>query len=151
PRDLTGPFYVFAVTDPFRGNSRGAVFEDAKEQNNATPSLQPMLIELPPPSDLRVDSIAFEPSALQSGDAIHIQWTVSNHSNVPAEGTWTDAVYLSDDNVWDIHDRLLGRAVFTGTLMTDQAYTATLDAFVPPTRVGQYRIIVRPDIFNEVY
>ena len=151
PKDLSGPFYVFVVTDPFRGNSRGKVFEDAKEQNNATVSAQPLLIELPPPSDLRVDSLAFDPSALKSGDALQIQWTVSNHSSVPSEGAWTDALYLSDDNVWDLNDRLMGKASFTGTLTTGQSYTSSLNVTVPPTKVGQYRLIVRPDIFNEVY
>ena len=38
PRDLSGPFYVFVVTDPIRSTSepRGKVFELDKETNNAT-------------------------------------------------------------------------------------------------------------------
>ena len=39
----------------------------------------------------------------------------------------------------------------TGALAKAQTYTSTLSALVPPTKEGQYRVIVRPDIFNEVF
>src|SRR5205823_2686194 len=103
PRDISGAFYVFAVTDPARGAGQGSVFEADKEGNNAGHSVQPLLIELPPPSDLRVDSIS-PPAAAQSGDTITINWTASNHGQNSADVSWTDAAYLSSDNVWDLGD-----------------------------------------------
>lgn len=69
----------------------------------------------------------------------------------PHFGGWTDAVYLSDDNLWDIGDRLLGKLAHSGVLAENDSYTATLEALVPPIKIGQYRVIVRPDIYNEVF
>jgi hypothetical protein len=150
PGDLVGAYYVFVATDPARGSTRGSVFELAHETDNATAGAQPLLIELQPPSDLQVDSIVTGGSVI-SGDPLHVSWTVSNHGAEPAAGSWTDAVYLSTDAVWDIGDRLLGRVDHNGTLTPTQAYTSSLEARVPPLAEGQYRVIVRTDIYNQVF
>jgi hypothetical protein len=150
PGDLIGPYYVFVATDPTRGSQRGSVFELDNENDNATASAQPLLIELLPPSDLQVDSIVTGGS-VKAGDPLHVSWTVSNHGVEAAAGSWSDAVYLSTDSVWDIGDRLLGRADHSGTLSAAQAYSGSLEARVPPLAEGQYRIIVRTDIYNQVF
>jgi hypothetical protein len=65
PRDLTGPFYAFVVTDPVRYANMpdGNVFEGDRERNNDASGVQQMIIELPPPSDLQVDTIVASSSA----------------------------------------------------------------------------------------
>ncbi|WP_013334633.1 CARDB domain-containing protein [Gloeothece verrucosa] len=145
PNDLSGPFYVFVLAD-----SQYRVFEGTNDGNNATPSTQPLIIELPPPADLQVSTITLPPNA-KSGDSVRFSWTVSNLGDNPAQGTWTDAAYLSTDAIWDINDRPVGRVTHSGTLGTGESYTSTLDATLPPATPGQYRLIVRPDIFNQVY
>ena len=165
PYGAVGPFYVIVITDPVRSASTapwGNVFELDAERNNDTPSPQPMIIELPPPADLQVASIAV-PSQGQIGHATEISWTVTNFDHSIESGTWTDAVYLSEDAVWDIDDPLIGRAGYTTrrvdddgvpydeVLKLDDSYTLTVNALLPPAKPGQYRIIVRPDIFNQVY
>ena len=50
-----------------------------------------------------------------------------------------------------MNDRLLGRVPFSGTLAPGDSYTQSLQAAIPPVGPGQYRVIVRPDIFDEVY
>ena len=59
PRELTGSFYVFVQTDPVsRRRSRAAgCSRPGSRTTTASPSPLPVLIELPPPSDLVVDSI----------------------------------------------------------------------------------------------
>ncbi|HEY7599778.1 MAG TPA: PPC domain-containing protein, partial [Candidatus Limnocylindrales bacterium] len=47
--------------------------------------------------------------------------------------------------------RLLGRSAFSGSLEVGASYTGQVDAVLPPAKAGQYRLIVRPDIFNQVY
>src|SRR5262249_40631052 len=79
------------------------------------------------------------------------QWTGRNQADNPATGTWTDSVYLSSTPVWSIDAELLGRVSFSGTLAKDQAYTSSLTASIPPTKLGQYYVIVRSDIYNQVY
>jgi len=49
-----------------------------------------------------------------------------------------------------LSDRLLGRVVHNGGLSVAATYSASLDAQIPPAKAGQYRIIVRADIFNEI-
>jgi len=66
-----------------------------------------MLIELPPPADLQVDSITV-PAEAYSGDPVTISWTVFNRSTENITGLWADAVYLSADATWDLGDKLIG-------------------------------------------
>ncbi|MCB1942193.1 MAG: hypothetical protein KDI53_09175, partial [Candidatus Accumulibacter sp.] len=150
PRNMTGPWYVFVLSDaPTSTSPRGLVFEGANEDNNATATATALLIELPPPSDLVVDSISLPQSAM-AGDAVHLSWAVSNVGVNAASGTWSDTAYLSADNTWDINDRAIGRFSFSGTLQPGGSYNASLDAKLPPATPGSYRVIVRSDIFDDI-
>ena len=128
----------------------GSVREFGNEQNNETAAVQPILIELPPPADLVVSNVTV-PSQGVVGEEIEISFTIDNQSINPAYGRWTDAVYLSADNSWDLGDKLLGKVSHTGDLGANGTYTGTLRAKLPPLKDGNWRIIVRPDLFNEVY
>ena len=152
PTDLVGSYYVFVITDAPQSSPRGVVFEGNDEGNNAKASIQPLVLELPPPANLQVDADAITiPSSAKSGEQVQISWKVTNYGNNPASGEWSDAVYLSTDAVWDINDRMIGRVTHTGNLAKNADYTSTLTANLPPAIPGQYRIIVRSDIFNQVY
>ncbi|WP_422665759.1 CARDB domain-containing protein (plasmid) [Anabaena sp. PCC 7938] len=150
PTDFVGSYYVFVITDAPQSNPRGVVFEGNNEGNNAKASIQPLVLELPPPADLQVSEITI-PSTAKSGEQIEISWKVTNYGDNPASGEWSDAVYLSTDAIWDINDRLIGRITHNGNLVTAADYTSTLITNLPPAIPGQYRIIVRSDIFNQVY
>src|SRR5439155_4371297 len=128
---------------------RGIVYEAEKEGNKVTATATPLLIDVPPPSDLVVQSITLPLSAM-SGDPIHLTWQVANVGINPASGSWSDTAYLSSDNIWDINDRPIGRFTFNGTVQPGDFYTGTLDAKLPPATPGSYRIIVRSDIFDDV-
>ena len=152
PSGLVGSYDVFVNTDVPAGVSapRGSVFEALAENNNVTASADPVLIELPPPSDLVVSDIAL-PSSVVSGEPVRIGFSVTNASAVAAAGSWTDSLYLSADGAWDLGDVLLGKVTHTGGLPAGASYDAELSTTLPPAKAGQYRIIVRPDIFNEVF
>ncbi len=149
--DESEEYYVFVVTDPTRNTSIGQVFELDQETNNDRHSDVPMIIELPPPTDLQVTDIVV-PATARSGEPITISWTVSNASQTqPAIGTWSDTAYLSTDATWDLHDVPIGRLSHSGTLNPGESYTLSLDTLMPPATPGQYRVIVRTDIFNQIY
>ncbi|NLS91835.1 MAG: hypothetical protein GXX96_06600, partial [Planctomycetaceae bacterium] len=150
PGDMTGPYYVVVATDPPRETPLGKIFEHLQERNNDRASQQPVIIDLPPASDLQVSTVSVSGSA-RPGESVFIGWEVCNLSNQPAEGRWSDTVYLSRDANWDITDRPLGRATYAGRLEPGACYTLTLDAPIPPVTPGEHRIIVRTDIFNQVY
>ncbi|MCU0870895.1 MAG: putative Ig domain-containing protein, partial [Pirellulaceae bacterium] len=150
PTDLLGSYYVFVIADPPRKSPLGRVFEHHHETNNERASSQPLLIELPPPCDLMVQGI-LAPDAARVGEPVSLEWTVINQSDQAARGRWSDTAYLSADAIWDRSDRPLGRVEFSGELTTGQTYTAHLEANLPPAVPGAYRILVRTDIFNQVY
>jgi subtilase family serine protease len=152
PTDMaTEAYYVFVVTDPARYTATGDLFEGANERNNDRAGAVPMVIELPPPTDLVVTDILI-PTEARVGEPVHFEWTVTNQSvDIPAAGTWTDSLFLSTDATWDISDRPLGRATFTGTLTPGASYTLTLDTALPPATPGQFRVVGRTDIFDQVY
>ncbi|HNN85589.1 MAG TPA: CARDB domain-containing protein, partial [Accumulibacter sp.] len=153
PKNLEGPYYVFVVSDPARAwgtGEYGKVREFGKEQNNATAAAQPLLIETPPPADLKVTNIVL-PASAQVGDELRLDYTITNDSINPAYGRWTDAVYLSADSGWDLGDILLGKVDHIGDLAGGASYGGTLTAKLPPLKDGNWRIIVRPDLYNEVF
>ena len=151
PQGLSGTYYILVATDlPTQKQPRGLVFEGSKDNDNVSASPQPLIIDVPPPSDLIVSNVIAASNG-NAGAPVHITWSVTNEANEAAIGSWKDAIYLSDDNVWDITDQLIGRVDHNGTLIKNQSYTGTLDAVLPPVRDGQYRIVVRSDVLNQVY
>src|SRR5262249_53641517 len=64
-------------------------------------------------------------------------------------GDWTDAVYLSTDNRWDINDVLLGTMPHTGGLGWGQPYTGSLTTPVPGSLPGNYFVLVRAEVANQ--
>ncbi|MDR0673568.1 MAG: putative Ig domain-containing protein, partial [Zoogloeaceae bacterium] len=151
PSSLEGEWYVFVVTDPayaFGSDVYGKVREFGNEQNNS--GATPILVETPPPADLVAENVTPITSGVV-GESIRIEYTVRNDSSAnPAIGRWTDAIYLSADNTWDIGDILLGKVDHRGDLRVGASYSGALEATLPPLKEGNWRVIVRPDIYNEV-
>jgi subtilase family serine protease len=153
PRNLEGPYYVFVVTDPvgsWGSVEFGNVREFGKEQNNSLAAAQPILLETPPPADLIASDVLLPASAIV-GDEIQVDYTVTNNSINPAFGRWTDSIYLSSDNAWDLGDILLGKVDHDGGLDANASYGGSLKAKLPPLKDGNWRVIVRPDLYNEVF
>jgi uncharacterized protein (TIGR03437 family) len=143
PAGLSGPYYIFV-----RADEHNAVAEN-NEDNNAAHDPMPVTLQLTPPVDLIVTAVNPPPSGTPGEDAT-ISWTVVNQSNNEAQGRWTDAVYLSSNQVWDINDAEIGRIDRDGPLAGQTTYTATLTAKLPPVTPGNYFIIVRTDVRNRV-
>ena len=152
PKGLTGSFFVFVITDPISlpFYPRGQVYEE-NESNNSLSSPLPVIISQPPPADLIVTNIQI-PSSGQTGQPASVQWTVANQGQFLASGTWTDAVYLASSPIWNIDDPLIGEVQHTDAgLATGQSYTSTLNALLPPAAPGLYYLIVRTNLFGDVY
>jgi len=153
PRGVTGPYYVFVITDPILDPTqapRGQVFEENENNNDLSSSL-PVIINQPPPADLVVTNIEVPPTG-QAGQSINVAWTVANQGQFPASSTWTDAVYLASSPIWNISDPLIGEVQHSSSgLASTQSYTSTLAAVLPPAVPGQYYLIVRTNLFGDVY
>ena len=154
PFGITGPYYIFVLTDRPTVLPQGQVFE-TDEADNATASAIPMLIELPPPSDLQVDTVSLPPNAV-AGGTVTLTYTVSNHGDAPATGHWSDAAFLSQSGILDSSAQLIGTTSFgtTGgdfTLNPGDSYTGTITAVLPVELPASYRVIVRTNVFDDIY
>ncbi|HAY28075.1 MAG TPA: hypothetical protein DCY47_11380, partial [Candidatus Accumulibacter sp.] len=153
PAHLAGAYYVFVVSDPARawgsGNS-GKLRESGNEDNNTGAAPQPIVVETPPAADLKPTAVLL-PARAEVGEEIRIEFSVINDSINPARGQWTDALYLSADSDWDAGDILIGKLAHSGDLAGGATYSAALTASLPPVRDGNWRVIVRSDLYNEVF
>ena len=153
PVNLSGPYYLFVITDPPLDSAIGMVFEGggANEDNNSLYLAPALIIDPPPPTDLIVTSVNLpSPATVKSGDPLTVSWTVENDSTNPAPGGWTDAVYLGTGTTWNISDVYLGSVPYQGPLEPGDSYTDSLTTNVPSVTPGPYHIIVRADIYNQI-
>ncbi len=155
PSYLSGPYYLFVITDPPVDSPIGKVFEGggANEDNNSLYLSPALVIDPPPPSQLVVTSITLpSPATAKSGDPVTVSWNVEDDSTTnPAPGSWADAVYLGTGTTWDISDTYLGTVQYTGgTLQPGDSYTDSLTFNLPSVTPGQYHVIVRADIYNQI-
>lgn len=144
PSGLAGPYYVFIYTD-----SQNSVFEHTDENNNVLRAQTVINVTQPPPADLTVSQIVVPASAYPGGQ-VSISWSVTNQGDFDAIGQWSDAIYLSSDTAWDINDTMIGSVLHSGTVSPAGSYTSGITADLPGVKPGNYYIIVRTDIKNNV-
>jgi subtilase family serine protease len=142
PPGLSGPYYVFVRTD-----YHNQVPETVEDNNVGGPAA--VSLQLPPPVDLTVASVE-PPADASPGEQATFRWVVRNAGANTATGSWTDAVYLSTDSNWDINDTLVGRVGHDGPVAPGETYTGDLTAALPAVNPGQYHVIVRTDVRNNV-
>lgn len=141
PQGLTGQYYLFVRTD-----SRNNIAESNEKNNNA---LKGIAIELTPPADFTVTKISI-PASGSPGESITFNWTVQNIGSNSATGIWSDAVYLSQDQTWDINDILIGKKSQVGPINIGESYNSNLSISLPGINPGDYYIIIRSDVRNHV-
>ena len=167
PAGLAGPFYVFAVTD-----SGNQLYERDGETNNVAYDGSSMEVLLPPLADvdLVVEEITL-PATGVPGEEVTLSYTLRNQGSDAIFGVWNNSIYLSADDQWDVNDQLLIRHLATPVtsvgpnvvgssasgsynaflaLDAGESYTKTVTASLPGAVPGDYRVIVRSDILNQV-
>ena len=144
PSDTSGSFFVFVTTDG--GNQ---VHERNGEVNNAVSVEFPMQVIAMPPSDLVVGTIVVPTNAVP-GQSASITYTVENQGFNPALGRWFDSIYISADDQWDLNDAFFGRALHNGDVPGGESYSETLTAALPGVVPGDYHVIIRSDIRNNI-
>jgi subtilase family serine protease len=125
-------------------------YEHNAELNNIAST--PILIKPQLPSDLKVNSIAIPPSPQLAGQNITINWQLGNYGPNPANGFTREAVYLSADTVFNgSMDILLGTLDGTINILPQEIKNRQLTAPLNNTPLGQYYIIIRTDILNNIF
>lgn len=137
PRVSDGTYFLFVKADS--GNN---VAEGAREDNN---TVSRAIQVTTPPVDLQVASVSV-PEGGVSGQSLRVSWTVRNTGTVPTRtGNWTDAVYLSRDQVRDSTDPILGFVTHSGALAAGASYPQSLDVNIPAGLSGPYYVLVYTD------
>ena len=144
PAGISGPYHVLVVSD-----SNDRIFERNTEDNNVAAAAALLQVNLTPPADLQVTGITV-PDPAQYGQVIDWVYEVTNEDTLDAFGAWYDTIYLSADEEWDLSDRRIGRVYHEGDVPHAGSYTETLTAEVPGVLPGEYYIIVRTDILNQL-
>ena len=100
--------------------------------------------------DLTVSDIV-TPGTVESASTFNIQYTVENlNTGATVENSWYDAIYVSQDDLFDNNDYYLGRVQQTTPLLGNSTYVGNLDVMLPAEYNGSYRIFVITDVYNNV-
>jgi len=145
PFGISGPYFVFILTD--RSNN---VNEDGREDDNENYDPEMIDIVIPPPSDLEVGNITLPTSGVL-GENSSFNWEITNAGEQPINGSWKDSVYLSVDATWDLDDKRAG--TFTkpaGILNPGESIIVNGTDRIPAVIPGEYCVIVRTDVFNQI-
>ena len=144
PDGISGKYYLFGIVD-----SNDAIYERDGEGNNTAMDATAVQITQPTPVDLVAGVITVPENALP-GALASISYTVTNESEQAVTGQWSDSIYLSSDAVWDVGDALFARVGVNGGLDGNESYTRTATGAMPGLIGGDYYVIVRSDIFNQI-
>jgi len=107
-----------------------------------------IVVQPPPPADLVVENVAALPSPIQIGNDLTVLWTLRNVGSNPVTGIVRDGVYLSQDQIWDADDLLLGTLGANLALTPGNTLNRSFSARVEGVENTLYWVIVRTDIFN---
>ena len=143
PSGLSGYFYVFVVAD------NNGIPQDAVDDNNVGYAPEAMQVVVPLPADLVVTSVQTPVNSLV-GQPTTISYLVSNQGANAAQGNWTDGIYLSTDGQWSPNDTLIGYLQHNGTVAAGSNYIGSLLANLPGVTAGNYYIVVRPDVLDNL-
>lgn len=144
PQGFSGPFYVLLAADV-----SGNVYEAGSETNNLSFDPQAMQVQLTPPVDLVAGPITV-PANASPGVNATIAFTIYNYGSNIARGSWTDTLFISADTNYDVGDALFGSLRHVGDVPAGSNYSASLTAPLPGVLPGNYHVIVRSDILNNV-
>ena len=101
-----------------------------------------------PQLNLLLSNVSASTNQLWCGERVSVSWQGVNSSGAEVLGSWTDAIYLSADDRWDINDILVGRLDQTNGLASNAVYSASANIFVPGVLPGNYHLLVRTVGFN---
>ncbi|MHC4404022.1 MAG: RHS repeat-associated core domain-containing protein [Planctomycetota bacterium] len=99
--------------------------------------------------DLQIADVTVDAATLWAGEPITVSWDGANYTAYELLGDWTDAVFLSVDDQWDIGDKLLATVPHSGGLAEGETYHQSVEVLVPGRLPRDYYIIVRADLYNQ--
>tara|TARA_R110000744_G_scaffold343773_2_gene449001 strand:+ start:18044 stop:29209 length:11166 start_codon:yes stop_codon:yes gene_type:complete len=118
---VTGQRWIIVQSDP-----DDLVEEGNGEENNSLVATTPITIEAPELPDL-LSGILNSPATAESGGSVVVSWQMINPNAKDAVGTWTNALYLSDDSELSSDDQLLRADTFINGTVSGNGGVANLE------------------------
>ncbi|MBL9137478.1 MAG: caspase family protein [Verrucomicrobiales bacterium] len=134
----------FATPTDLAGSAR---YDDPRTGNTGTPAANGSVPDMgafefvesaPSNIDLVVSSVQGPPE-IEAGQAVQLEWTITNRGTEPLGGPWHDAIYLKQIDGGDrvfVAEPLVGRGVVVGP---GESRRITADVRVPGGLVGDYQ------------
>ncbi|HQU43698.1 MAG TPA: CARDB domain-containing protein, partial [Pirellulales bacterium] len=135
PQFATGTAYLLFVTD-YANGSAGQPQSDTTSAPPDANDVFALKVTLAAP-DLQLTG-AIAPAKIVEGESVGVSWTVKNAGGVPADGAWTDQVFVSSKSTWDATAISLGTFSESSHSALDAgaSYTDTESIAVPQFAVG---------------
>tara|TARA_R110002049_G_scaffold2750_10_gene22473 strand:+ start:128718 stop:144401 length:15684 start_codon:yes stop_codon:yes gene_type:complete len=136
-----GNRFLIIATDT--GNAQG----ETNENDNVF--IVPITIAT---TDLAISDVS-GPTDSATGETIQVERTVTNTTDAAVSTAWTDAVFLSTDQVLDQDDIRIGTQSSSDflPLAGQDSFTAPIFATVPAVTGGDYFLIVQINAFDNVF
>ena len=147
-RDLVaGTYYVYVIGGNSNYVSDGVTnyYSSGNTNYDITFAATALGQQLP---DLVVSDIV-APATVSAGETIELVWTVTNHGAEDAKGTWTDTVYLSDDENAG-SDQTYGSFAFTGEIKAGKSIERRQTVTLAENLKGNRYFVVRTDANNQL-
>ncbi|BBD63171.1 YD repeat-containing protein (plasmid) [Nostoc sp. HK-01] len=136
PNRLVGNGYLLFSADNF--NLQG--------ESNENDNVYVLAVNIQAPN-LTISNPTPPPASAIVGQTIAVSWQVTNTGTVSAVADWSDAVYISDDQIWDSSDTYVTQ-VFTGAntpLSAGSNYIINRNIVVPQTKLGDRYLLFVTD------
>ncbi|RMH71726.1 MAG: hypothetical protein D6675_06020, partial [Gemmatimonadetes bacterium] len=147
PHTLVGTYFLFVVTD-----TENDLYEYNAETNNIR-RRDSLVIAAGALPDLAVTAVSIPDTAVYSGQAMLVEWTVQNQGErTPYEDSWTDALYLSPCPTFDPDSLIrLDTLSFTGELAPNESYSDRRTERLPEGIFGDYYLFVHTNWQDQVF
>ena len=146
PSYASGAYYLVVQAD-----SGDAVYEGQVRPSSTGVTPTTTAVTLAPPADLTVAAVTVPATGIAGqSPTTSITWTVTNQGANTAPGTWYDALYLSPNGVWSLSDPLIAIVQHNGDLAPGASYTGTTSVALPAVLPGNYYVVVRTDVRDNV-
>lgn len=134
-----GDYYFYVFTD-----ATNKIYEHTDENNNIT-MFGPVAVTYGPGPDLKLMNMK-APDSVLTGVSYPVEWNVKNIGRQGAYAEWDDAVYLSQDTIWQPGSDIYLSSYFSKhSLDTGKTYFGTRKVEIPEAISGNYYLIVVAD------
>lgn len=145
PTSFNGNYNLFVKID-----THDLLFEGDEKDNNVMQQFVSVITPSAVSTDLTVEKVE-TPATYTVGDDISIRWSVKNGNQYPAAGTLKDAIYLSQDEVWDESDLLVGTVSGSVSLQAGESVERIATGIISMAVPGSYYVIIRTNQLNTIH